>query len=189
MTHREPIDSQEPPEAARDAGNPRQELVARLFREHNEALLRFLAVRLHSHQEAKEVAQEAYVKLLNLGEPQAISYQRAFLFKTAANLAIDRLRSQGRRERAHETGLFEELQEVPTPEHEATVAQEVEHLERLIAQLPAKCRQAFLLYKIQGLEFPEVAARMNLSERMVRDYVVRAILYCRVGLDEEFRHG
>lgn len=69
------------------------------------------------------------------------------------------------------------------------MAQEVAHLEKLIAELPAKCRQAFLLYKIEGLEFRDVATRMSLSERMVRDYVVRATLYCRAGLDEEFHHG
>lgn len=188
MTPPRPTESS-PSTAADAAAAPRQELVERLFREHNESLLRFLAMRLHSHQEAKEVAQEAYVKLLNLDQSQAISYQRAFLFKTAANLAIDRLRGRDRRERARETGLFDELREAHTPEHEALVAQEVEHLQKLIAQLPAKCRQAFLLYKIEGLEFSEVAARMSLSERMVRDYVVRAILFCRVGLDEEFRHG
>jgi RNA polymerase sigma factor (sigma-70 family) len=173
----------------RDSSATSRDLIARLFREHNESLLRFLCARLHSHQEAKEVAQEAYVKLLNLDRPQAISYQRAFLFKTAANLAVDRLRGRERRERARETGLFDELREAHTPEHEAAVAQEVEQLEKLIAQLPAKCRQAFLLYKIQGLEFSEVAIRMGLSERMVRDYVVRAILFCRIELDKESRHG
>lgn len=188
MTLRESAEGPPPPQPPAGAGT-RQELVARLFREHNQALLRFLAMRLQSHQEAKEVAQEAYVKLLNLDQSQAISYQRAFLFKTAANLAVDRLRGRNRRERARETGLFDELREAPTPEHETLVAQEVAHLEKLIAELPAKCRQAFLLYKIEGLEFRDVATRMNLSERMVRDYVVRATLYCRAGLDEEFHHG
>jgi RNA polymerase sigma-70 factor (ECF subfamily) len=44
----------------------RSVLIERLFREHNEALLRFLTVRLHSYQDAREVAQEAYVRLLSL---------------------------------------------------------------------------------------------------------------------------
>lgn len=167
-----------PPETA-----PNITAIARLFREHNEALLKFLAGRLQSQQEAKEVAQEAYVKLLNLDRPQGISFQRAFLFKTAANLAIDRLRHRQRRHRAEESGLFDELREEPTPEQHAAVAQQVEQLEQLVQELPAKCRQAFLLYKIQGLDFPEVARLMGLSERMVRDYVVRAVMYCRVGLD------
>ncbi len=158
--------------------------IARLFREHNDALLKFLAARLRSQQEAKEIAQEAYVKLLNLDRPHGISFQRAFLFKTAANLAIDRLRHRQRRHRIEESGVFDELGEEPTPEQHTAAAQQVERLEKLVAELPAKCRQAFLLYKIEGLEFPEVAKRMALSERMVRDYVVRALMYCRVGLDE-----
>src|ERR1700732_5026585 len=67
-------------------------LIERLFREHNEALVRFLRGRVESHNEALEVAQEAYVRLLSLDQPGAVSYLRAFLFKTAANMAIDRRR-------------------------------------------------------------------------------------------------
>lgn len=71
--------------------------IERLFREHNEALLRFIAAKLGSEQEAREVAQEAYVRLLSLHKPEAVSYLRAFLYKTAANLAFDRLRQRARR--------------------------------------------------------------------------------------------
>lgn len=174
----------QPSTAAGEKPESRASTIARLFREHNESLLKFLAGRLQSQQEAREVAQEAYVKLLNLDRPENISFQRALLFKTAANLAIDRMRHRQRHHRAEASGLFEELREEPTPEQHTLVEQQVERLERLIAELPPKCRQAFLLYKVQGLEFPEVARRMSLSERMVRDYVVRAVMYCRVGLDE-----
>src|SRR5580698_6212816 len=65
-----------------------------LFREHNDALVRFLSARLGSYQDAREVAQEAYVRLLNLDRPGAVNFLRALLYKTAANLAIDRLRHQ-----------------------------------------------------------------------------------------------
>src|SRR5688572_23474251 len=70
----------------------RGQLIERLFREHNESLLRFLTARLSSSQDAREVAQEAYVRLLQLDRPGAIGFLRAFLFKTAANIATDRLR-------------------------------------------------------------------------------------------------
>src|SRR5688572_9095926 len=71
--------------------------VERLFRTHNAALLRFIAAKVGSEQEAMEIAQEAYVQLLRLDHPEAISYLQAFLFKTAANLAVDRLRQRSRR--------------------------------------------------------------------------------------------
>lgn len=162
----------------------RAELVTRLFREHNEALVRFLALRLRSQQEAKEVAQEAYVRLLKLDQPGAVGFLRAFLFKTAANLAVDRIRhEQMKRRMARESKFLEELSAQPTPEQFATDAQELRLAERLIEDLPPKCRRAFLLHKIYGLDFADIAKQMGLGERMVRTYVCRAVLYCRAGLD------
>jgi Sigma-70, region 4 len=61
----------------------------------------------------------------------------------------------------------------------------VQRLERLVAALPLKCRQAFLLNRVDGLDFATIARTMNLSERMVRVYVERAILHCRQRMDLE----
>lgn len=161
------------------------ELVERLFREHNEALLRFLRARLRSRQEAREVAQEAYVRLLSLDKPGAVSYLRAFLFKTAANIAIDRRRHEETLARTAEAPLFHEFVDARTPERQVAARQAVQRLERLIAALPSKCRQAFLLNRVEGKDFSVIAREMSLSERMVRTYVVRALLHCRARMDVE----
>src|SRR5450432_662785 len=94
-----------------DYGESRASVVERLFREHNEALIRFLRGRVGSHNEALEVAQEAYVRLLSLDQPGAVSYLRAFLFKTAANIAIDRRRRNQIFDKAAGGQLFMELAE------------------------------------------------------------------------------
>lgn len=172
------------PELAANASGERAELIERLFREHNDALIRFLALRLRSQQEAKEVAQEAYVRMLKLDQPGAVGFLRAFLFKTAANLAVDRIRhAQTVRRVSRETKLLDELTTQPTPEQAVNGAQELDLAQRLIDELPPKCRRAFLLHKIYGLDFPDIARQMGLGERMVRTYVVRASLYCLAGLD------
>lgn len=160
----------------------RAELIARLFREHNEALVQFLTGRLRSPQEAREVAQEAYVRVLSLDTPGAVNFLRAFLFKTASNIAIDRIRHRQRCPHTNDVSLFDELPETLTPEIRSEGAQEIALLERLIAELPPKCRQAFLLHKIDGLQTREVAQHMNLSERQTRDYILRGLLHCRAGL-------
>jgi RNA polymerase sigma-70 factor (ECF subfamily) len=166
-----------------DGRRQHTELVERLFREHNEALIRFLMARLHSYQDAREVAQEAYVRVLSLDEPGAVSYLRAFLFKTAANLATDRQRRAATHLRATELPLFHEFADARTPERRASDEQTVQRLERLVAAMPAKCREAFVLYQLEGLELPEIAQRMGMTERMVRKYIVRALLHCRTQLD------
>ncbi len=162
---------------------PKAELVERLFREHNEALVRFLLARLRSRQAALEVAQEAYVRLLSLDQPGAVSYLRSFLFKTAANLAVDRLRRDSVHARATETPLFREFTDYRTPERAAAGAQEIQRLMGLLTDLPPKCRTAFILNRFHGVDFATIASEMGLSERMVRTYVVRALLFCSAHLE------
>jgi RNA polymerase sigma-70 factor (ECF subfamily) len=163
------------------------ELIERLFREHNQALLRFLQTKLRSPQEARDVAQEAYVRLLSLHEPGAVSYLRAFLFQTAANLALDRLRRNQVHGRALQQPLFHEFVDTRTPERGVAGAQEIERLQHILRGLPPKCRRAFLLNRCYGMDFDTVAKEMGLMPRMVRTYVVRALLYCRAKMDEEAR--
>ena len=163
---------------------PQAMLISDLFREHNESLVRFLAARLRSRQDAKEVAQEAYVRLLSLDKPGAISFLRAFLFKTAANLAVDRMRSHGRRQQ-YAAAAFDDFQDhPPTPERAAIARQSVECIQHLLSELPPKCRQALLLNRVHGLEPSQVAERMNMSERTIRHYILHALIYFRAGLDE-----
>jgi len=179
------VDPQEQPDGPAVQASPRATLVQRLFREHNESLLRFLTTRLRSPQDAREVAQEAYVRLLSLDEPHAVSYLRAFLFRTAANLAVDRLRRNEVRVRAVDTPLFGEFADIRTPERQVAGAQAVERLSRLVSAMPAGPRRAFVLSRIHGLSTTEIAREMKVSERAVRMYVLRALLYCRAGLDGE----
>ncbi len=174
----------DPESAAASAdGAARSALIERLFREHNESLIRFLMSRLHSYQDAREVAQEAYVRLLSLDEPGAVSYLKAFLFKTAANLAVDRQRRAAAHSRVTAMPLFQEFAELRTPERRAADQQSVQRLERLILAMPPKCRQAFVLNEFEGMDFGSIARKMEISERMVRKYVVRALLHCRTQLD------
>lgn len=162
----------------------RAEAVAQLFREHNRSLVSYLAMRLRSLQEAKEVAQEAYVRLLQLDQPGAESFLRAYLFKVATNLAVDRLRQRGRRQRYEEDVPTDELETGLEEPSRRTLARE--QLGALIAgleELPEKCRSAFLMYRLDGLTQQEIATQLGVSERMVRTYVTQALVYCRLRTD------
>jgi RNA polymerase sigma factor (sigma-70 family) len=180
-----------PPQASQvaeptpDREEPRALVVERLFREHNEALIRFLRGRVGSHNEALEVAQEAYVRLLSLDQPGAVSYLRAFLFKTAANIAIDRRRRHQTFDKVTGGQLFTELAETRTPERQLSGEQTISRLGALIEAMPPKCRQSFILNQIHGLDAASIAAQLGITDSMVRKYVVRALLHCRAHLDLE----
>jgi RNA polymerase sigma factor (sigma-70 family) len=162
-------------------------LIEGLFREHNAALIRFLMLRLRSYQTAREVAQEAYVRLLSLHEAGTVSYLRAFLFRTAANLAIDRQRRDDVHSRAIELPLFHEFADSLTPERRVAGLQEIRRLDALLQELPPRCRQAFILNRFYGQDFAAIGEEMGLSERSIRAYVERALLHCRARMDEEIK--
>jgi RNA polymerase sigma factor (sigma-70 family) len=166
-------------------GDSRSALVERLFREHNEALIRFLRGRVGSRNEALEIAQEAYVRLLSLDRPGAVSYLRAFLFKTAANIAIDRRRRHLSFDKVAGGQLFAEFSENRTPERQVAAQQTLRHLGSLIESMPAKCQASFVMSQIHGLDAATIASQLGITDSMVRKYVVRALLHCREQMDLE----
>jgi RNA polymerase sigma factor (sigma-70 family) len=169
---------------ASDVPEPRAEVLTRLFQEHNQELIGFLCTRLRSEQDAKEVAQEAYARLLRLDQPGAVSMLRAYLFKIAANLAIDRIRHRTTRDAVHQKlGHADDRPDEPTPEQVAANRQEAQRVIQHLRELPERCRQAFLLYRVYELNLQEVAAEMNVTDRMVRYYVIRAMTHVRARLD------
>jgi len=155
--------------------------VARLFEDHNRALISFLTLRLHSRQDAKEVAQEAYVRLLELDRTGAVSFMRAYLFRIAANLAVDRVRRQIVRRKAaeEEQHFLDEADEAAAPERQCIAREELEEIGRRLEGLPAKCQQAFVMHAMLERPVKEIAEEMKLTERMVRYYLVRGFAVCR----------
>jgi RNA polymerase sigma-70 factor (ECF subfamily) len=159
-----------------------------LFREHNRALMNFLAARLQSESEAQDVAQEAYVRLLQLENPGTVSFLRAYLFRIAGNLAVDRLRQRAVREKSLPEGhiLFEQLLSKPGPERITLAEEQLEVVKDALRELPDKCRKAFVLHFFGEYSAREIADDMHLTQRMVRYYVARGLAHCRTRLDDTF---
>jgi len=175
------------PESAPTAEAPGN--IERLFREHNAALLRFIAARIGSEHEAREIAQEAYVHLLQLNHPETVSYLRAYLFKTASNLVVDRLRQRGRRNIVTSTADLNFAPFELTPERQVSGQQSLDLMDAVIAGLSPKCRQAFLLRRVDGLPATEIADRMQIGVNMVRRYIAHALDVIRERLDTDARRN
>jgi RNA polymerase sigma factor (sigma-70 family) len=183
-------DADKAQQAIRDeatASSSHSATVSQLFREHNRVLVRYLTSRLRSEQEAREVAQEAYVRLLQLQQPGASSLLRAYLFKIATNIAIDRLRHRSVRQRAEEHGeLLAQLapsgNEFDDPAKQLLIREEADQLLGYLQELPIKCQNVFKLHRFEGIPQLQVAKRLGFSERMVRRYVTYAMVYCHLRL-------
>jgi|GraSoi2013_100cm_1033763.scaffolds.fasta_scaffold01135_2 RNA polymerase sigma factor (sigma-70 family) len=161
----------------------RADAVARLFQEHNRSLVRYLAVRLQSVQEAKEIAQEAYVRLLQLDQPGVESFLKSYLYRVATNLAVDRLRQRGRWKTVEWTADQDLGDGISDPEQGALASEELQAVTSGLSELPANCREAFLRYRLDGMGQQQIAQELGVTERMVRHYITQAIVYCRLRME------
>jgi RNA polymerase sigma factor (sigma-70 family) len=151
--------------------------VTMLFNRHRVSLQRYLT-RLVPADDAAELVQESYYRLLRHGEMVRIdAMARSFLFQTATNLARD----HHRRRASHRASLHvpiedqEIAEEHLGPDEQLASEQTRLLLERAIAELPQDTRTVFLLHRFRDLTYPQIAEVMSLSGRTVARKMAEAI--------------
>lgn len=157
------------------------------FEQHHNDLLRFFTHKLGCRDLAADCAQETYVHLVRMRSTIDVQNPRAFLFRVAANLAVDNLRKIRIRR--------ETLSVDPPPDSAASMAPSAEdaleakqrlvRVERAIGELSPKCRSALLMNRLEGKTHREIAEKLGVSESMVAKYVIQALKHCRARLDAE----
>lgn len=157
----------------------------RVFEECNVSLICLLRARLRCDQEARDVAQEAYLRLLEFDGLESVNHLRQYLFRTALNIATDRLRSATMRAAAHRDPVFHRHASENSPERSAIAQQELSIVQSALGRLPSKIRYAFLLHRMAEVSIGEIARMLGVSERTIRNYIVKALLCCREALDGE----
>lgn len=152
------------------------EWVAKLFEEYGGSLFRFLKKRLPGY-EAEEVAQETYLHLMQCPDIETIRNPSAFLFRTASNLAVDRLRYLKVRT-TEEIDLEAEPSRLPDPEEIAQLTFQLERFRAALNELPVLCQHAFLLRYVKGMTYSEIAMHLGIHKRTVERHVFKAFEHC-----------
>ncbi len=160
--------------------------VTLLFNKYRGSLLRYLQKLVASPEDAAELVQESYFRLLRQGNTiQLEAMARAYLFQTATNLARDHLRRRITRHADQHVALDEtEIDErLRDPEHEVVWRQAVLAIETGIQELPEITRHVFVLSRFRHLSYPEIALRLGISMRTVQRRMAEAIAHLsrRVG--------
>ena len=108
-----------------------------------------------------------------------------YLLRCAGNIAIDHLRNEGTRARLNE-GLMPDEQEQRSDEPQAALeaSSDLRHVEAALRGLPEKTRQIFLLNRIHGRKYGEIAKAMGLSQSAVEKHMMRALQACKASLDQ-----
>lgn len=164
--------------------------VGEVYRASREELIRFLLLRTDNRAEAEDIAQSTYLRLLSKADTLTDANLRSLLFITARNISLD-LRRQNKRASHLVDGLDGEGEIVrkvasaaPDAERSMIAREHVEIIAALVAELPPKCRYAFVAYKFEERDYRDIACEMGVSESMVRKYVIRAVSHCAKRFEE-----
>lgn len=144
-------------------------------------LVSFLNARLGNRQAAEDIVHDTYLRILERSSNTPIEQPRAFLYRTALNLVIDGHRRNVLRQTESLDVLDnEECYFSPSPQVSIDTRQRLDMVQRALAELPALCRESFLLRKLEGLSHPEIAERLGISHSLVEKHIVNAMKHCRV---------
>lgn len=120
---------------------------------------------LRDEEEATEAMQDVFVEVLRRIDKLEVEAASSFLYRTATNVSLNRLRTKRRKPADADDALIQRIAEAPEAEERGLAAA---LLDRIFAREQASTRVMATLHLVDGWTLEEVAAEMNLSVSGVR---------------------
>jgi RNA polymerase sigma factor (sigma-70 family) len=159
-----------------------EDRVAELFTKYYAKLVKSLVARTRSWDEARDIASQAFVEILSQ-RPGTVNFMSAYLYRTAKNLAINRLTHETMRNQKRSLIGYEPETRF-SPEHLRDDEEHAVVLRRAVASLSPRIRMAFVLRVWDELAYDEIVRRFAdigvvLTVRTAQRYVAAAFEECR----------
>jgi len=149
-----------------------------LYSDHHGWLCKWLLGKLGCAHSAADLAQDTFVRIIAGRNTAELREPRAFLATIARGLVIDHWRRQDL-ERAYLDAIAHlPDSQMPSPETRLLILETLAGIDALLDGLQAKTRTAFLLSRLEGLSYPDIAAQLGVSLSSVEKYMAVAIRHC-----------
>ena len=150
--------------------------VEAIYAAHGPELMRYIRRRAPA-QDVGDLVQECFRRFAQSrgAAPSLIERPAAYLVQTARNLLAERVRADGRRMQA-DHGPFEEEDHAGPDPHAALEARDtIRRLADVVARLKPKTRTIFLMHRLDGLSYEEIAAAQGMSVKGVEKQMAKAL--------------
>ena len=168
--------------AVRAMADPEKGFVERLFAEHRRALQAYFYRRVRKKSDVADLTQEVYLRMLRVGNSEAIRNPQVYLYTVASNLVKEHA-ILDRRLASHldidEASVQQRLGDLPSLDSAIDASRQAERVRAAVDQLPLNWRTAVVLQCRYGLTYQEIADRMGVSSSMVKKYLAQALTRCR----------
>lgn len=152
-----------------------------IYKDHHSWLRGWLYQRVGCDQRAADLAQDTFVRLLQVQHKQAdftLEQPRAYLRTVANGLVVDYFRR-----RSLENAYLDALANMPeltiiSEEEQLLIRETLEQLDALLNRLPARVKTIFLLSQLEGLTYAQIAKKTGASLSTVKRDMQQAFIHC-----------
>lgn len=159
--------------------NAKTEEITALYIAEHERLERQITRRIGCSSTASDLVHDIFLRLWERTAGR-LSEPAAYLTRSARNAAIDHVRAE-KRHGEMVAGLLPEQYASPAPRPDDVVSarQELSGIDDRLAALPPRTRHIFLLNRVHGRSFSEIAEVLGISRRAVTKHMARAVAACQ----------
>ena len=159
-----------------------QFIIQDIYISHHAWLRRWLNKKVGSPCDAADLTQDTFIKLLAKSvDYSQIVEPKAYITTIARGLMINFLRRRDM-EAAYSAAMLElghgDEQFQFCAETHLIIMEKLIEIDLMMDGLPIKVRTAFLLHKLDGLSYSEIAADMGMSVISIKKYIARALIHC-----------
>lgn len=160
--------------------------VAALSLRFRPALNGYFRRRVKDIVEAEDLTQEVFLRMLRRGHVADLDDVRAYLFETASSVLIDRARRQAARCLGHHECFDPKTHAGETiPVERVFIGREsLNYASIALLELPERTRTIFVLRRLEGMRYADVAQRLGISVSAVEKHMARAVAH----LTERMKH-
>ncbi len=136
--------------------------------------------RIVGRHEVDDILQEAFLRSFEAEARYPIRDARAFLLRTARNVALDHVGRAAYRRTGSLDNFDEEQFADDAPQPEAVVEGEQRFIAfcEAVGNLPQQCRRVFVLKKVYGMSHDEISLRTGIAISTVEKHVAKGLLLC-----------
>jgi RNA polymerase sigma factor (sigma-70 family) len=126
---------------------------------------------------AEDVTQSLWLRIQGIEDDPPILHKRAFLYRLAANLATDRARTERRYDSLFEMGepVRDVPHDAPSAERQLLDREQLDLLMCAVDDLSPRCREVFILRKLEDMPVHAICQRLGISRSMVARHMDNAL--------------
>jgi RNA polymerase sigma factor (sigma-70 family) len=132
--------------------------------------------------DADDIVQDTFQKMLGMSDMEVIENPKAYLFRAASNLALNRIRRQGYQD-DYIASLDQDTAH-PCLQRQFLANADLERVQKVLGHLSEKDRKTFLLNRIDGKSYRQISEELNVTLSTVEKRMMKVLSLLRKAIDE-----